>query len=507
MTSSSYDYDYLVIGGGSGGVSSAKRAAINYQKKVAIVEAAEWGGTCVNVGCVPKKIMFQAASVLEMVNHEAAHYEIGVSETAKFDWKTLKDKRDKYIVRLNGIYLNGLRSAGVDVLEGWGTFVDAHTVNVARADGSTTQTTVTAEHILIAVGGKPMVPADTPGMEHVITSDGFFALTEQPETVAVIGAGYIAVELAGVLNTLGSQTHLVVRKGKALRTFDPEVSDFLDAQMVKQGIHIHRHTGGVAKVELMGGENGGKKKVITTVSGETLDGLDCVLMAPGRVPNTDGLKLEAAGVVMNKKGEIIVDDFQTTNVENIYALGDVCDKGFELTPVAINAGRRLCDRLFGGQTQQKTSYENVPTVVFSHPPIGTIGLTEPQAIAKYGEDNLKIYKSTFVNLFYSMFNMEPSEKPKTFMKVICAGTTEQVVGLHIVGLAADEMLQGFGVAMKMGATKADLDACVAIHPTASEELVTLGTWGTSPQFSGAAVSPLAGASAPEPPLAHPVSKM
>jgi glutathione reductase (NADPH) len=506
-----FEYDYLVIGGGSGGVSTAKRAAGIYGCKVAIVEASAWGGTCVNVGCVPKKIMFQAAHLFETAQHDAAHYEIShttatknTSTTTTFDWNKLKVKRDAYIRRLNSIYLNGLASAGVTILEGWGSFVDAHTVTVQKTDGSTVQ--VTADKIVLAVGGKPMVPASTPGMEHCITSDGFFALTEQPASAVVVGAGYIAVELAGVLQALGTDTHLVVRKEKALRSFDPEISDFLDASMVQSGMHVHRNTGGVAAVELL--PNGTKK--VTTVSGLVIENIDCVLMAPGRVPNVEGLGLDKAGVQINREQYIVVDDYQNTTVSNVYAIGDVCGS-VELTPMAIAAGRRLADRLFGGSglSAAKTSYENVPTVVFSHPTIGTIGLTEPEAVAKYGTQNLKIYKSTFVNLYYSMFNLEPADKPKTFMKLICAGISEQVVGLHIIGMGADEMLQGFGVAMKMGSTKADFDACVAIHPTAAEELVTLGTWGTSPPFSGAAVSPLRGALAPTPALAHPApdSKM
>ena len=266
----------------------------------------------------------------------------------------------------------------------------------------------------------------------------------------------------------------------------------------KNGITIHRDTGGVAKVQL----NADGTKTVTCVKGDTvIENADIVLMAPGRVPNVDGLQLAQAGVAQQQGSSYIqVDEFQNTSVPHIYALGDVAGQ-VELTPMAIAAGRRLSDRLFGNIPQAKASYENVPTVVFSHPPIGTIGLTEPEAVAKYGADHLKIYKSTFVNLFYSMYSsMEPSEKPKTFMKLICAGETEQVVGLHIVGMGADEMLQGFGVAMKMGATKADFDATVAIHPTAAEELVTMGTWGTSPQHTGAKVSPLMGAPAGEPPL-------
>jgi len=243
-----------------------------------------------------------------------------------------------------------------------------------------------------------------------------------------------------------------------------------------------------------------KKKIVYLNSGDVIYGVDCVLMAIGRVPNTDSLHLEKAGVTMDSKGYITVDEYQNTSAPNVFALGDVCGK-VELTPMAIAAGRRLADRLFQeDQAQAKVSYELVPTVVFSHPTIGTIGLTEPQAIERYGQNNVKVYKSKFANLMYGIYDVAPDEKPKTLMKVITAGTTELVVGIHIIGLGADEMLQGFGVAMKMGCTKADLDSSIAIHPTASEELVTMGTWGTSPAASGAKHSPLHGAGPAKPVL-------
>lgn len=488
----SYDYDYLLLGGGSGGVSSAKRAAINYGKKVAVVEGARWGGTCVNVGCVPKKIMFLAASMRETLKHECPQYGFG-TPSAEFDWAMVKQKRDAYIVKLNNIYENGLKKAGVDMYTGWGSFVDAHTISIKMADGSTK--TVTADKIVLATGGKPMVPPGEGVAENIITSDGFFELEALPKKVVVVGAGYIAVELAGVLNALGSETHLVVRKGKALREFDPDVSDMLDAEYLKAGVIIHRNTNGVEKIEVVDG-----KKKVTMQNGEVIEGADTVLMAPGRLPMVDGLELEKAGVKLKEgKKYVQVDGFQNTNIDNIFALGDVCGL-VELTPMAIAAGRRLSDRLFGGPafSKAKAGYDNVPTVVFSHPPIGGCGMTEPQAIAKYGEENLKVYKSKFTNLFYGIYDVENADdKPKTLMKIICAGEDEKVVGLHVLGMGADEMMQGFGVAMKMGCTKADLDSCVAIHPTASEELVTMGTWGTSPQASGAVDPPLMGAAAKE----------
>ncbi|KAL7566274.1 hypothetical protein ACA910_013605 [Epithemia clementina (nom. ined.)] len=505
-----YDYDYLVIGGGSGGVSSAKRAAQLYGKRVAVIESSRWGGTCVNVGCVPKKIMYQAAHIREMLLTDAKMYTFNMGDDDyKMDWPRFKDKRDKYVARLSGIYRSGLQNAGITIYEGFGNFLDDHTVHIKKADGTTEN--VTAEYILIATGGKPFIDTSVEGVEHSITSDGFFELAEQPKKAVVVGAGYIAVELAGVLSSLGTETHLVVRKGKALRNFDPEISDFLDKQMQHDGITIHRNTNGLAKIEL----TDGNKKTVTTVSGKVIEDVDVVLMAPGRVPNVEelelensmkpnveGLGLEHAGVKQHEKDQtIIADDLQQTTVPHIMAIGDVCGK-VELTPMAIAAGRRLSDRLFGEKVEPvpKTSYENVPTVVFSHPTIGTIGLTEPEAIEKYGQDNVKVYKSTFVNLHYAMFDMEPSEKPTTLVKLITAGIHEQVVGLHMIGMAVDEVLQGFGVAMKMGATKADFDSVGAIHPTAAEEVVTLGTWGTSPLASGAKVSPLMGAAAPEPQL-------
>jgi glutathione reductase (NADPH) len=490
MSTTSYDYDYLVFGGGSGGIASGKRAA-SYGKKVCIVERARLGGTCVNVGCVPKKVMWMAASIADTLNHDAAQYCFSVPKT-KVDWPALKKKRDDYIVKLNNIYAGGLDRSGCDTYEGDGTLVDDHTVSIKMTDGSTK--TLTADKILLAVGGRPSMPSGAGVEEHAISSDGFFELEDIPAVVVVVGAGYIAVELAGVLNALGAETHLVVRKGTAIREFDPDIIENLDAEMIKQGIIIHRHTNGVDSITI-DSEKG--KKTVTMVNGDVIYGADTVLMAAGRVPNTESLNLTKVGVTTSRKGYIEVDDYQNTSNPNIFALGDVCGE-VELTPMAIAAGRRLADRLFNGKTEAKVSYQHVPTVVFSHPTIGTIGLTEPKAIAKYGEENVKVYKSKFANLFYGIFDIDADEKPKTFMKLITAGINETVVGIHMIGMGADEMLQGFGVAVKMGATKADFDSCIAIHPTASEELVTMGTWGTSAPVSGAKHSPVTGEPAAEP---------
>jgi len=498
-TQNKYEYDYLVLGGGSGGISSAKRAA-SYGAKVALIEGQRLGGTCVNVGCVPKKVMWSAATIAETLKHEMVHYGFpGGEEVAKkLDFAKLKSARDKYVARLNQIYLSGLNSSNVTLIRGWGSLKDDHTVSVRmvnEANGQEELKDVTSKYILIATGGKPLFPEGDGIKEYCISSDGFFEMESMPKTILVVGAGYIAVELAGVMNALGVETHLAVRKHRALREFDDMLGDELDKEMIKSGIKLHRLTNGVKKIEL----DSTGKKIVEFHSGDFLYGIDIVLMAAGRGPNVDGLNLEKIGVKQGRQGHIEVDEFSNSSVESIKALGDVCGQ-VELTPMAIAAGRRLADRLFGGKHEAKVSYEYVPTVVFSHPPIGTCGLTEKKAIEKYGVENIKVYKSKFANLFYGIFDMSPDDKPKTSMKLVCAGEEEKVVGIHVIGMGADEMMQGFGVAMKMGATKADLDSCVAIHPTASEELVTMGTWGTSPQFTGAKHSPLNGAAPAEPTL-------
>jgi glutathione reductase (NADPH) len=391
----SYDYDLLVIGGGSGGISAAKRS-VTHGKKVAVIERARWGGTCVNVGCVPKKIMWLQASMYEMMKHDAVQY--GFKQpNVELDFGLFKKKRDAYILKLNTIYSGGLERAGVEKFIGDATFVDAHTVAVTKEDG--TISNVTADKIVIAVGGRPDLPESTPGMEHCISSDGFFDLEALPKKAVVVGAGYIAVELAGVLNGLGVEVHLVIRKHKAIRTFDECISDHLDSEMLRQGITIHRNTNGVAKVELA---DDGTKTVFLNAGGDPIPGCDIVLMAAGRKPSTETLNLDKVGVALIPGRTFIqVDDFQNTSVENIYALGDVCGK-VELTPMAIAAGRRLGDRLFAG-VQNKASYDLVPTVVFSHPTIGTCGVTEAKAIEKYGKDNVKVYKSKFPNLYYGPY--------------------------------------------------------------------------------------------------------
>eukprot|EP01056_Protomagalhaensia_sp_Gyna25_P006132 Protomagalhaensia_sp_Gyna_25__6131@NODE_99_length_5285_cov_19_953298_g76_i0_p3_GENE_NODE_99_length_5285_cov_19_953298_g76_i0NODE_99_length_5285_cov_19_953298_g76_i0_p3_ORF_typecomplete_len483_score47_35Pyr_redox_2/PF07992_14/2_7e57Pyr_redox_2/PF07992_14/7_2e02Pyr_redox_dim/PF02852_22/1_1e26Pyr_redox/PF00070_27/0_0047Pyr_redox/PF00070_27/5_1e11Pyr_redox_3/PF13738_6/3e15FAD_oxidored/PF12831_7/7_1e10GIDA/PF01134_22/6_7e07GIDA/PF01134_22/1e02K_oxygenase/PF13434_6/6_9e02K_oxygenase/PF13434_6/6_4e07FA len=462
-------YNLLVIGGGSGGVSCARRAA-GYGAKVAIVEGKFWGGTCVNVGCVPKKVMWWASQVKEFLE-ECEHYGFSIGDI-KFNWKHLKARRDANVNRLKGLYQRNLQSSGVDIFEGIACFTGA-----ANAEGFHTikigDQTVLAENVVIATGGRPG-PIGIPGEELAITSDGFFELEDLPSKVAVVGAGYIALELAGVLNGLGAETHLFCRGQFVLRKFDALLSREVTAQFVTAGGHLHPNSAFKAF------ERGPDSKLSVVLSnGERFDGFDSIISAIGRVPEIECLKLDNAGIETASSKHIIVDDFQKTNVSGIYAIGDVCGK-VELTPMAIAAGRRLADRLFLSSAEYqeaRPSYEHVPTVVFSHPPIGTCGLSEKQARDKYGNENIVIYENTSVNLYYNVFDLPPAEKPKTRIKLICSLPDEKVVGLHIIGRGADEILQGFGVVIAMGGTKADFDRCVAIHPTAAEEVVTCAPWG------------------------------
>lgn len=445
-------FDYLCIGGGSGGIASANRASM-YGKKVAIVEAKAIGGTCVNVGCVPKKAMWFGAQVAEAIHKYAPDYGFDVTVN-KFNWQTLVDSREAYIGRIHNSYDNVLGKNGVEVINGFARFVDKNTLDV---DGEI----YTADHILIATGGAPVWP-DIPGAELGMDSDGFFNLNEQPKRVAVVGAGYIAVELAGVMHSLGSETHLAVRKHAPLRNFDPMLCDTLVELMAEDGPTLHTHST-PSSVEKQ--DDG--SLVLSFENGNSLN-VDAVIWAIGREPATAEINLEAAGVEIDERGYIKVDKYQNTTAEGVYAVGD--NIGYvELTPVAVKAGRLLSERLFNNKPDAHMDYSLIPTVVFSHPAIGTIGLTEPEAIAEYGEDNIKVYNSSFG----AMYTAVTQHRQITRMKLICAGPEEKVVGLHGIGLGMDEILQGFGVAIKMGATKADFDACVAIHPTSAEEYVTL----------------------------------
>ncbi len=457
-------FDYLVIGGGSGGLASARKAAGAYGVKVGLIEGSgRLGGTCVNVGCVPKKVMWNVADMAEHLA-DAAEYGFKVTKEAPFDWAYIKKKRDAYIKRLNGIYERNIEKDSVEWISGMASFKSKNEVEVEMYDGSGKQT-IAAKKILVAVGGRPVIPKDIPGAELGIHSDGFFDLETQPKVVALVGAGYIAVEFAGIFNALGSETHMFIRHDKFLRSFDPMIQDTIQSEYVRHGINIHKKTNPTRLSKL---DNGRIKVEYEGPEGKSSLEVDAVIWAIGRVPETDRLKPANAGLVLDKKGYVVVDKYQNSNVENIYSLGDVCGK-MELTPVAIAAGRKLSDRLFGGFKDAHISYEDVPSTVFAHPEVGTIGLSEQEAKDKYGEENLKVYTSSFTAMYYAMLE----DKKPTKYKIVCEGRNERVVGLHLIGQGSSEILQGFGVAIKMGATKADFDSCIAIHPTSAEELVTM----------------------------------
>ena len=446
------EYDYIVIGGGSGGIASANRAAM-HGAKVILFEGKEVGGTCVNVGCVPKKVMWYGAQVAETLHRYAGEYGFDVTIN-KFDFATLKANRQAYIDRIHGSYERGFDSNGVERVYEYARFVDPHTVEVAGER-------YTAPHILIATGGHALYP-NIPGSEYGITSDGFFELDEVPKRTAVIGAGYIAVEVAGVLNALGSDTHLFVRKDRPLRTFDKDIVDVLVDEMAKSGPTLHTHANATEVVK-----NTDDSLTISFDNGETIT-VDCLIWAIGRAANTSGFGLEKTGVKLTEKGTIYSDEFESTSVPGIYALGDVTGK-LDLTPVAVKAGRQLSERLFNNKADAKLDYTDVATVVFSHPVIGSVGLTEEKAIAKYGPENIKVYKSSFTPMYTALGD---NRQPST-MKLVTLGDDEKIIGLHGIGYGVDEMIQGFSVAIKMGATKADFDNTVAIHPTGSEEFVTM----------------------------------
>lgn len=445
------EYDILSIGGGSGGIATVNRAAM-YGAKAAVIEGNLLGGTCVNLGCVPKKIMWYGASVADVYTKYGADYGFTSSDT-QFDFATLRKNREAYVERSRNSYGGQFERNGVEVIEGYARFVDSQTVEI---NGEL----IRAKHILIATGAKPSIP-DIPGKELGFVSDDVFAWEELPKSIAIVGAGYIAVEMAGMLASLGVQVDLFVRQDAPLRYLDSYILDGLLQEMEAEQIHLHRHKIVQQAQKVSDGIQLSFEDGSTHVS-------ETVLWAIGREPNTTGLNLQAAGVKQTERGFIQVDAYQNTSSPGIYALGDVTGEK-ELTPVAIKAGRTLAERLFNGQTNAKMDYNTIPTVIFSHPAIGSVGLTEKAAIQKYGAEHIKTYTSTFA----SMYTAVTQHRQPVKLMLVTLGKEEQVIGLHGIGYGVDEMIQGFAVAIKMGATKADFDATVAIHPTGSEEFVTM----------------------------------
>ena len=405
------------------------------------------GGTCVNVGCVPKKIMWFGANLAHAIE-DAKSYGFTVDKQG-FDWSHLVTKRQAYISGINDWYHGHLKDSNIDEITGTASFVDPHCIEINGIRYS-------ANHIVIATGTKPGIP-DIPGSEYAITSDGFFALESQPHRVAIVGSGYVAVELAGVLNSLGTEVSMYLRKSHVLGTFDKLVKTTLFEALQKAGIRLKIET----QITAIEKQNDGSLTVKDTKGG-IQTGLGQVLFAIGRRPDYSKLRLDNSGVELNDQGYINTDLLQNTNQPHIFALGDVTGRA-PLTPVAIAAGRRLADRLYNNQVDRHLDYKNIPTVVFSHPPIGTIGLTEDEALKEYG-DQIKIYETKFT----AMYNAISDHPVPTAMKLVCLGKEEKVIGCHIIGPGADEMLQGFAVAIRMGASKKDFDDTVAIHPTSAE---------------------------------------
>lgn len=443
-------WDLIVIGGGSGGLACAQRAA-RHGARVAVAEPGALGGTCVNVGCVPKKLMFHAADVAHALG-DAADYGFTL-EAVRHDWAALKAKRDAYVERLRGIYRDNLDKSGATLLPARARITGPGRVEIGGALHA-------ARHVVVATGGRPLVPA-VPGAARGLTSDGFFALPRMPASVAIVGSGYVAVELSGVFAALGARVTVAVRTDRVLRGFDAMLSERLMAAMRADGIEI------VERAVPASLEAAGDAHRLHCEDGRALGPFDCVIWAVGRAPDADGLGLREAGVALGPAGEVVTDLKQDTNVAGLHAIGDVTGRS-ELTPVAIAAGRRLADRLFGGQPDRHLDYRLIPTVVFSHPPIGTVGLTEAQARAEFG-DTVEVFRHDFMPLYHGI----TARRRRAEVKLVTTGPERRIVGLHAIGMGADELLQGFAVAIRMGATKRDFDDTVAIHPTSAEELVTL----------------------------------
>lgn len=446
-----FDFDLLVIGGGSGGVRAARMAA-QRGAKVALIEAQAMGGTCVNVGCIPKKLYSYAAHFAE--SFEASHGFGWVGPAPVLDWAALKTNRAREITRLNGIYLQLLKGAGVQVIEGWATLADAHTVAVGAQRYS-------AKNILIATGGKPSVP-EIAGREHVITSNEIFDFDPFPKRLLVVGGGYIACEFASIFKGLGASVTQLYRGAQVLRGFDEEIRHFIAAEMLKSGVDLRLNADVASIVKTASGLQ------VTLQDGSCLE-VDAVLYATGRVPLIEGLGLEALGIAQKPDGAILVNDNYQTSLPHIYAVGDVTAR-VQLTPVALGEAMVVVDHLLGaaaGKAPRSMSYDFIPTAVFTHPNIGTVGLTEAQARERFGA--VRVFKSEFKALMHTL----SGSSERTFMKLLVDEATDRVVGLHMVGAEAGEIVQGFAVAMKAGATKAVFDSTIGIHPTAAEEFVTM----------------------------------
>ncbi|HST45044.1 MAG TPA: glutathione-disulfide reductase [Luteimonas sp.] len=458
MNGAALSFDLVVIGGGSGGLAAAFRAA-EHGARVALLESGELGGTCVNVGCVPKKAMWLAAYLAQRMEL-ARGFGFGV-EPGPPDWPRLVASRQGYIAGIHASYRRRLDAAGVVSLPSRGRLIDPHLVETA--DGTRLQ----GRHVLIATGGRPHRP-DIPGAALGLVSDDFFQLCAAPARVAVVGGGYIGVELSGILQALGSRVEMFVRGPCLLDGFDGELSAVLEGNMHQDGIAIHAGYQLAGLVADADRDTDGHGVRMHEAGGDPGGRFDAVLFATGRVANSGGLGLEALGVATDARGRILVDDWQSTSVAGLHAVGDVTDR-IGLTPVAIAAARRLMDRLFGGCADAKLDYRDVPTVVFAHPPLASVGLTEAAARALHGAGDVHCHRAQFRPMLHALAD----SNRRSLFKLVCVGVERRVVGLHLLGEGADEILQGFAVALKRGITLADLHDTIALHPTSAEEVVLM----------------------------------
>jgi glutathione reductase (NADPH) len=449
----SYDFDLFVIGAGSGGIATARRAA-EYGARVGLAEFDRLGGTCVNRGCVPKKLMVYASHFPDLFTDAQGYGWSAVNSS--LDWEKMITAVNNEVTRLNGIYEGMLERSKVELVQGYATFIDAHTLQVGDRQ-------VTADKILIAVGGHPVKP-NIPGIEYAITSDDIFHLKEQPQRIVILGGGYIGSEFACILNGLGTEVTQVIRNENILRGFDEDLQTEIQQGMINHGVKILNNSEitGIEKTD-----SGLKVTIRRDGDVEETVVVDAIsLAATGRKPNTQKLGLENTQVQLDKNGAVIVDQYSQTTEENIYAVGD-CTDNINLTPVAINEGRAFADTVFGNKCR-RMSYENVPTAIFTTPEAATVGLTESEAREKYGSA-IKVYRSRFRPMYYTL----PGKEEKTMMKLVVDQSNDRVLGAHMVGTSAAEIIQGVAIAVKMGAKKADFDATVGIHPSSAEEFVTM----------------------------------